>query len=229
MLFSSKLRQPSWIVRTKQTVERFIDLSTLMDLGMLWLPKRVLCKFDVIFVACAAWYCWITPNRGTRVFTKVSHSGNPVKILSLGGCSSQNLVILAKSEPSGLLLDIENAAQAHSVTPRCFFLEKCSPECVAGTQNSWIGLFRIKFQSLRGVQSLWPLPAIFLNRGICLVCTQEDLLGPFGWKMKAFGLCLPYSGSTEVLCFRFFVTVFRNFGQNACLGTVKISVIRRIW
>ena len=44
----------------------------------------------------------------------------------------------------------------------------------------------------------------FLNRGICLVCTQEEFLGPFGWKMKAFGLCLPYSGSTEVLCFRFF-------------------------
>ena len=44
----------------------------------------------------------------------------------------------------------------------------------------------------------------FFNRGICLVCTQEEFLGPFGWKMKAFGLCLPYSGSTEVLCFRFF-------------------------
>ena len=54
------------------------------------------------------------------MFTKVSHSGSPVKILSLGGCSSQNLVILAKSEPSGSLLDIENAAQAHSVTPRGF-------------------------------------------------------------------------------------------------------------
>ena len=67
----------------------------------------------------------------------------------------------------------------------------------------------------------------FLNRGICLVCTQEEFLGPFGWKMKAFGLCLPYSGSTEVLCFRFFLMVFRKFGQNACLGTVKISFIRR--
>ena len=43
----------------------------------------------------------------------------------------------------------------------------------------------------------------FLNCRICLVCTQEDLAGPFGWKMKAFGLCLPYSGSTKVLCFRF--------------------------
>ena len=39
----------------------------------------------------------------------------------------------------------------------------------------------------------------FLNRGICLVCTQEGLPGLFGWKMKAFGICLPYSGSTEVL------------------------------
>ena len=29
--------------------------------------------------------------------------------------------------------------------------------------------------------------AIFLNREICLVCTQEGLLGPFRWKMKAFG------------------------------------------
>ena len=49
---------------------------------------------------------------------RVSHSGNLVKILSLGGCSSQNLVILAKSEPSGSFLDIENPAQTHSVTPR---------------------------------------------------------------------------------------------------------------
>ena len=55
------------------------------------------------------------------MFTKVSHSGNPVKIFSLGGCFAQNLVILAKSEPSGSLLDIENAAQAHSVSPRGFF------------------------------------------------------------------------------------------------------------
>ena len=59
--------------------------------------------------------------------------GNPVKILSLGGCSSQNLVILAKSEPSGSLMDIKNTAQTHSVTPRGFGLGKCSPECVAGT------------------------------------------------------------------------------------------------
>ena len=47
------------------------------------------------------------------------------------------------------------------------------------------------------------LLAIFLNSGICLVCTQEGLPGPFGWKMKAFGLCLPHRGSTKLLCFRF--------------------------
>ena len=39
----------------------------------------------------------------------------------------------------------------------------------------------------------------FLNRGICLVCTQEGLLGPFRWKMKAFWVCLLYSGSIEGL------------------------------
>ena len=47
------------------------------------------------------------------------------------------------------------------------------------------------------------LPAIFLNGRICLVCTQEGLSDSFGWKMKAFGLWLPYSGSTKVECFRF--------------------------
>ena len=180
MLFSSKLLQPSWIVRTKKTVEWFSDLSTSMDSGILWLPKRVLCKFDVIFGACATRYCWIIPNRVTRVFTKASHSGKPVKILSLEGCSSQNLVILTKWESSGSPLDIENPAQAHSVLYTGFRLGKCSPEFVAGTWNCWIVLFSSKFQSLRGVQNLWPLPAIFLNRGICLVCTQEGLLGPFG-------------------------------------------------
>ena len=55
------------------------------------------------------------------MFSKVSHLDNPVNILSLGGFSSQNLVISAKSEPSGSLLDIKNVAQAHSVTPRGFF------------------------------------------------------------------------------------------------------------
>ena len=70
------------------------------------------------------------------MFTKVSHLGNPVKILSLGGFSSQNLVILAKSEPSESLSDVENVAQAHSVTPRGFFGEKSSPACVAGSRNS---------------------------------------------------------------------------------------------
>ena len=43
----------------------------------------------------------------------------------------------------------------------------------------------------------------FLNRMICLVCTQEDLPDPFGCKMKAFDLCFSYSGSTKVLCVRF--------------------------
>ena len=36
----------------------------------------------------------------------------------------------------------------------------------------------------------------FLKRGICLVCTQEGLLGPFRWKMKAFGTA---SCTAEVL------------------------------
>ena len=39
----------------------------------------------------------------------------------------------------------------------------------------------------------------FLNRGICLVCTQEELLGHFCWKMKAFWVCLLYSGSIDDL------------------------------
>ena len=67
------------------------------------------------------------------MFRKVPHSGNAVKILSLGGCSSQNLVILARSELSGSLLDTENPAQDHKGTPRGFRLEKCSPECVVST------------------------------------------------------------------------------------------------
>ena len=44
-----------------------------------------------------------------------------------------------------------------------------------------------------------PLPATFLNRGIRLVWTQEELLGPFHWKMKAFWVRLLYSGSIEDL------------------------------
>ena len=42
---------------------------------------------------------------------------------------------------------------------------------------------------------------IFLNRGICLVCTQEELLGPFRWKMKAFWVRLLYSESIVDLQF----------------------------
>ena len=54
------------------------------------------------------------------------------------------------------------------------------------------------------VESKFVTPAgNFLNREICLVCTQEGLPGLFGWKMKAFGLCLPYRGSIRLLCFRF--------------------------
>ena len=54
------------------------------------------------------------------------------------------------------------------------------------------------------VESKFMTPAgNFLTRRICLVRTQENLPDPFGWKMKAFGLCLPYIGSTKVLCFRF--------------------------
>ena len=54
------------------------------------------------------------------------------------------------------------------------------------------------------VESKFMTPAgIFLNRGICFVCTQEGLSGPFGWKLKAFGICLPYRGSTKLLCFHF--------------------------
>ena len=40
---------------------------------------------------------------------------------------------------------------------------------------------------------LWDLPRLH----------PGSLPGLLGWKMRAFGLCLLYSGSTELLCFRF--------------------------
>ena len=64
------------------------------------------------------------------------------------------------------------------------------------------------------VESKFMTPAgnFFLNCGICLVCTQKGLPGPFGWKKKAFGLCLPYRGSNKILCFRIW-TVFGMLAQ----------------
>ena len=40
--------------------------------------------------------------------------GQSGQIIVTGSCSSQNLVILAESEHSGSLLDIENPAQGNS-------------------------------------------------------------------------------------------------------------------
>ena len=49
-----------------------------------------------------------------------------------------------------------------------------------------------------------PVINFFWNRRICLVRTQESLLGQFSWKKKAFGLRLPYSG----IMFSFFWLFF---------------------
>ena len=89
------------IVYTKQTVELSIDLSTSSNLGVLQSPKSVLCRSDLSIGVCFTWHSRKTPNQGTRVVKKSSHSGNLVKFLSLGGDSSQNLVILVKLDPSG--------------------------------------------------------------------------------------------------------------------------------
>ena len=134
---------------------------------------------------------------------KVSHSGNLVTFLSLGRDSSQNLVILVKLEPSGYFLNIQNPARAQNVTPRDVLVAKRQSEVRRTHLKLPMGASSgTNFEF--SVESKLMTPAgNFLNHGICLVCTQENLPGPFGWKMKAFGLWLPYSGSTGNLCFQF--------------------------
>ena len=49
------------------------------------------------------------------------------------GYSSQNLVILVKSDASGWFVDIKNPVWAHKRTPRDAFFEQFSQKCVSGT------------------------------------------------------------------------------------------------
>ena len=59
---------------------------------------------------------------------KVSHPGNLVKFSSLGGDSSQNLVILVKLEPSEYFLNVQNSVWGNSVTPRDVLVAKRQSE-----------------------------------------------------------------------------------------------------
>ena len=112
-------------------------------------------------------------------------------------------MILVKLEPSEYFLNVQNSVWGDGVTPRDVLVAKRQSEVRRRHLKLPMGaLSGTNFEV--SVESKFMTPAgNFLNRGFCLVCTQEGLPGPFGWKRKAFGLCLPFRRSTKLLCFRF--------------------------
>ena len=143
---------------------------------------------------------------------KVLHSGNLVKLLSLGGDSSQSFVNLVEPDPSGWFLDIQNPVWAHNVTLRGFLLNKIQSDVCCRRLKPPIETlsgsdFKVPVES-----KFMTLPSIFLNCRICFVWTQEDLPAFVGWKMNAFRLCLTNSGRL-----RFYVVRFSD-GLTGCLS-----------
>ena len=86
-------------------------------------------------------------------------------------------------------------------------------------------LTKIKFRCWRVVETLWPLPAIFLNRRICFVCTQGGLLGPYCWNLNVFVRAFCTAEAFGIYSVRI-LTVFRGFRWSACLNTDKNSSSR---